>query len=61
MDLLPEPSDLIAQVAKILCDVVGTWPGQRLGLCSGFQCPIRAVGQFADLAAELGRVRLGVL
>jgi hypothetical protein len=52
---------LIAQVAKILLDVVGTWLGQGPGLISGFHRPMRAVSQLADLAADLGRVRPGAI
>jgi hypothetical protein len=57
MDLLLEPSDLSAQVAKILGEVFRTRLSWGIGRRTGSQGTVRAVGHLADFPAKLDRVR----
>ena len=53
MDLLLEASQLDPQVAKFRVALFRTTGDRNMWPCNGFQCPVRPLGQFADLAASL--------
>jgi hypothetical protein len=57
VDLLMEPGNLFAQVAKIIINLARALTGSGVGL----ECTVCAVGQLADLLAELGRTRPGAI
>ena len=59
VELLLEASQLDPQVAKLLAALFRTTGNRNMRLGISFQCPVRPVGQFADLAADPGRVRPG--
>jgi hypothetical protein len=58
VDFLLEPSDLVIQIAKIVCRIGRVL---TIGRYTGLQSNARPVGKLADFPAELDRTRPGAL